>query len=423
MFGHATQYSYDATGVKRKVVHKTVKNNLYIGVGTTTYSPSLVDIQSTLTTDYCAGGHIVYENNALKRILNPEGYVAKQSNGTNKYFYYAKDHLGTNRAVFAATSTTFGGPEQETNYYPFGMPFTIKYSPRDGINPALQPYKFGDKEYDEMHGLNWSDFGARHYSGIIPVFMTMDPLCEKYYSVSPYAYCLNNPVNMIDPDGMDVYMLFYTNNDARFKSAAETRQREIESMKGFDKTKDHVYIQELGDLGTLGDRVDAIVKDATDNGYGLTVETSFWSHSGTEHGPRSDVATSGDNATTDGGKNQLLGEGWSKINWNFDTNNSLAAFYGCNSAGFAKKFLDYSNVAFTAGQGGSAGPSYTTNEFNNVSKWSRLFGTSKNVYYGTNADGSFYGPSVYSRRLGVENDFLIKGNASIIKGKVQRVVP
>jgi len=240
-----------------------------------------------------------------------------------------------------------------------------------------------------------------------------------------YAYCLNNPINAIDPNGEEVYMLFYTNNDERFKSAAETRQREIESMKGFDKTKDHVYIQELGDLGTLGDRVNAIVKDATDNGYGLTAEASFWSHSGPVHGPRSDVATSGKYATTDGGQNQLLGEGWSQINWNFDSNNSLAAFYGCHSAGFAQNFLDYSNVAFTAGQGGSAGPSYSTDKFNDVSGWRSFgaFSTSKNVYYGTRMEGAFYGPTVYSRKLGVDNDFIIKGNASIIKGKVQHVVP
>jgi len=31
----------------------------------------------------------------------------------------------------------------------------------------------------------------------------MDPLCEKYYSISPYAYCAGNPANRIDPDGMD----------------------------------------------------------------------------------------------------------------------------------------------------------------------------------------------------------------------------
>jgi hypothetical protein len=41
--------------------------------------------------------------------------------------------------------------------------------------------------------------------------MTVDPLCEKYYWISPYAFCLNNPVKFIDPDGMDV-KIFYQNN-------------------------------------------------------------------------------------------------------------------------------------------------------------------------------------------------------------------
>ncbi len=35
--------------------------------------------------------------------------------------------------------------------------------------------------------------------------MSIDPLCEKYYWISPYAYCLNNPIKFIDPDGKDVY--------------------------------------------------------------------------------------------------------------------------------------------------------------------------------------------------------------------------
>ena len=34
----------------------------------------------------------------------------------------------------------------------------------------------------------------------------MEPLAEKYYSTSPYAWCGNNPVNIVDPDGMDWYM-------------------------------------------------------------------------------------------------------------------------------------------------------------------------------------------------------------------------
>ena len=45
------------------------------------------------------------------------------------------------------------------------------------------------------------NYGARHYDPCIMRFTTMDPMCEKYYHLSPYAYCGNNPVNAVDPDG------------------------------------------------------------------------------------------------------------------------------------------------------------------------------------------------------------------------------
>ncbi len=422
--GHSTDYVYDAAGVKQKAVHTTLKNVVTVPLGTTTAGNQSGNIANTLTTDYC--GHIIYENNAVKYIRTPEGYLTPESGGKYNYNYYLRDHLGNNRLVLTWNG---GSPpnnyyiSQEMHYYPSGMPFVSNYS-GDIRNPGAQPYKFGDKEYDMMHGLNWYDFEARMRDGMVPVFPTPDPLSEKYYSTSQYAYCLNNPIRNIDPNGMEVYMLFYTNGDARFKSAAETRQREIEGMEGFDKTKDHVYIQELGDLGTLGDRVSGIVKDATDNGYGLTAEASFWSHSGYD-GPRADVGTSGDYKLDDIGGNQMTGEGWSNINWNFNSENSVAAFYGCNSASFAEKFLDYQpSVAYTAGQGGGAGPSYSTGKFDDVSGWRSFgsFSTSKNIYYGTRSNGQFYGPSVYSRKLGVDNYDIVKGNVSIIKGKLQNVI-
>ena len=52
-----------------------------------------------------------------------------------------------------------------------------------------------------MHGLDTYDYGARQYNPIVGRWDRMDPLCEKYYSVSPYAYCMNNPIMKIDPDG------------------------------------------------------------------------------------------------------------------------------------------------------------------------------------------------------------------------------
>ena len=57
-----------------------------------------------------------------------------------------------------------------------------------------------------MHGLNTYDYDARQHDPILARWDRMDSLCEKYYSTSPYAYCVNNPVKNIDPDGEDVYL-------------------------------------------------------------------------------------------------------------------------------------------------------------------------------------------------------------------------
>ena len=59
-----------------------------------------------------------------------------------------------------------------------------------------------DKELDTKKGLNWYDYGARHYDTAIGRFTTMDPMAEKYYAVSPYTYCVNNPIKFVDPTGM-----------------------------------------------------------------------------------------------------------------------------------------------------------------------------------------------------------------------------
>lgn len=54
-----------------------------------------------------------------------------------------------------------------------------------------------------MHGYDRYDFVGRTYYSAVMSFDQMDPMAEDYYDISPYAYCMNNPVKYIDPDGMD----------------------------------------------------------------------------------------------------------------------------------------------------------------------------------------------------------------------------
>ena len=70
---------------------------------------------------------------------------------------------------------------------------------------GLQPFKYNGKELDRVHGLDWYDYGARRYDPAFCQFTQMDPLCEQYPHLSPYAYCAGNPVRYVDPDGKDWY--------------------------------------------------------------------------------------------------------------------------------------------------------------------------------------------------------------------------
>ena len=142
---------------------------------------------------YC--GNVVYDR-GVTRLLTDEGYVTFSETGAPVYHYYLRDHLGNIRVVMGQT----GAVEQVSHYYAFGGLM------RESTNPGLQPYKYGGKEIDRFTGLDAYDFGARSYFADRMQWSTMDPLSEKYYDVSPYAYCGNNPVRYIDPDGKKVYV-------------------------------------------------------------------------------------------------------------------------------------------------------------------------------------------------------------------------
>ena len=43
----------------------------------------------------------------------------------------------------------------------------------------------------------------RHYNSALSIWLSVDPMSDKYPGVSPYTYCANNPVRLVDPDGRD----------------------------------------------------------------------------------------------------------------------------------------------------------------------------------------------------------------------------
>jgi len=73
----------------------------------------------------------------------------------------------------------------------------------DGGSVVLgQAYRYTGKPLDEELDLDWYYYGARYYDPSIGRFPSMDPLHGKYPGWSPYAYCLNNPLRLVDPDGL-----------------------------------------------------------------------------------------------------------------------------------------------------------------------------------------------------------------------------
>ena len=166
--GSTITYIYGADGTKLRTVHK---------IGST-----------TTTTDYC--GNVIYENGVQKLLPSEEGYITLSD---SKYHYYLKDHQGNNRVVISQSGTV----EETSHYYPFGGTFASAGN--------VQPYKYNGKEYDSKKGLNWYDYGARHYDAALGRFETVDPSAENYFKTSLYAYCGNSPISRIDPTGADWY--------------------------------------------------------------------------------------------------------------------------------------------------------------------------------------------------------------------------
>ncbi len=84
-------------------------------------------------------------------------------------------------------------------------------------------HTFSAKERDAETGLSY--FGSRYYSSDLSIWLSVDPMSDKYPSLSPYVYCANNPIKLVDPNGEKVKTTLAFQNSAYnqvFQNLAET---------------------------------------------------------------------------------------------------------------------------------------------------------------------------------------------------------
>jgi RHS repeat-associated protein len=176
-------YAYDGDG---KRVQKSSGKLYWFGSG----SDPLDETDLAGNTNNTSFNEYVFFNG--KRIARRDS--------TNSVNYYFAEHVGSARIV----ANSSGTPVDDSDFYPFG-------GERNYLNSSPQNYKFAGKERDSESGLD--NFGARYDSSNFGRFMSPDPVGGRPASPQSwnlYAYVANNPLNAVDPTGLDC---IYINND------------------------------------------------------------------------------------------------------------------------------------------------------------------------------------------------------------------
>ena len=149
-----------------------------------------------------------------------------------------RESLSAKLGSIAAVVGADGAAVQRVWYFASGLPVT-----ENAATTAVNSRLHIGKEFTAFDGLWWYDNDARQYDPLTMRFTTLDPLAANYPSLSPYAYCANNPVNYIDPDGKQISG--YTRGDAL------EFQKDINTVLSNDKFSEFRKLLVVDDSGVF----------------------------------------------------------------------------------------------------------------------------------------------------------------------------
>ncbi|MBR6130499.1 MAG: RHS repeat-associated core domain-containing protein [Bacteroidales bacterium] len=154
------------------------------------------DLRNHLTdVMMCAGTNPAVESDLLSALHDYWRYVQGDDETASEpdCYWYHPDHLGSSSWI----TYTDGEAVQHLHYLPWGEEFVDQR-----ITDFSARHTFSAKERDAETGLSY--FGARYYSSDLSIWLSVDPMSDKYPSLSPYVYCADNPVKLVDPNGEEI---------------------------------------------------------------------------------------------------------------------------------------------------------------------------------------------------------------------------
>ena len=181
-------YSYLSDGTKLSALDGSGEGLVYRGPFV--YRKSAGNNNSSLTLESAAfGGGLMTPSGAMLYVTDYLGSVRAVVDGKTGDLYKASDYsaFGDESVVMVMPQGNTPPQPLATAVLPAGLTLRDGYTGKEAQTPDFST--------------GYTDFGARQYSPTLRRWMTPDPLSEKYYGVSPYAFCNNNPVNFVDPDG------------------------------------------------------------------------------------------------------------------------------------------------------------------------------------------------------------------------------